>query len=80
MCWHRFLTRVKEGDFRDEKVANSEETRRWTGLESADGSPSDEPEEYADPPVLVVGRWRVADEVKEGEEDPDSIKILMIRL
>ena len=36
--------------------------------------------EDADPPALVLGRWRVADEVKEGEEDPDSTKILMIRL
>ena len=36
--------------------------------------------EDADPFALVVGRWRVADEVKEGEEDPDSKKILMIRL
>ena len=34
----------------------------------------------ADPLALVVGRWRVADEVKEGEEDPGSTKILMIRL
>ena len=30
--------------------------------------------------VLVLGRWRVADEVEEGEEDPDSTRILMIRL
>ena len=36
--------------------------------------------EDADLPALVVGRWRVADEVKEGEEDPDSTRILMIRL
>ena len=36
--------------------------------------------EDADLPILVVGRRRVADEVKEGEEDPDSAKILMIRL
>ena len=36
--------------------------------------------EDADPLALVLGRWRVADEVKEGEEDPDSTKILMIRL
>ena len=36
--------------------------------------------EDADPPILVVGRWRVADEVKEGEDDPDSTKILMIQL
>jgi len=36
--------------------------------------------EDADLPALVLGRWRVADEVKEGEEDPDSTKILMIRL
>ena len=35
--------------------------------------------EDADPLALVLGRWRVADEVKEGEEDPDSTKILMIR-
>ena len=36
--------------------------------------------EDADPPALVLGRWRVADEIKEGEEDPDSTKILMIQL
>ena len=36
--------------------------------------------EDADPLALVLGRWRVADEVKEGEEDPDSTIILMIRL
>ena len=36
--------------------------------------------EDADLLALVSGRWRVADEVKEGEEDSDSTKILMIRL
>ena len=36
--------------------------------------------EDADSLALALGRWRVADEVKEGEEDPDSMKILMIRL
>ena len=36
--------------------------------------------EDADPLALVSGQWRVADEVKEGEEDLDSAKILMIRL
>ena len=30
--------------------------------------------EDADLPALVLGRWRVADEIKEGEEDPDSTK------
>ena len=37
MCCHRFLTRVKEGDFCEGKVADLEETKRCTGLESADG-------------------------------------------
>jgi hypothetical protein len=41
------LIRVKEGDFYEGKVADLKETKRCTGLESADGSPSDEPEEYA---------------------------------
>ena len=36
--------------------------------------------EDADLSALVLDQWRVADEVKEGEEDPDSAKILMIRL
>ena len=36
--------------------------------------------EDADLPALVLGQWRVADEVKEGEDDPDSTKILMIWL
>ena len=36
--------------------------------------------EDADLLALVLSRWRVADEVKKGGEDPDSVKILMIRL
>ena len=36
--------------------------------------------EDVDLSVLVLGRWRVATEVKEEEEDPDSARILMIRL
>ena len=36
--------------------------------------------EDADLSALVLGQWRVADEVREGKEDPDSTKILMIRL
>ena len=36
--------------------------------------------EDADSLALVLGRWRVVDEVKEREEDPDSMKILMIQL
>ena len=42
-----FLTRVKECDFCEGKVADLEETKRCTGLESADGSPSDGPGEYS---------------------------------
>ena len=34
--------------------------------------------EGANSSVLVLGRWRVADEVKEGEDDLDSTRILMI--
>ena len=41
-----FLTRVKEADSCEEKMADLEETKRYTGLESADGSPSDGPGEY----------------------------------
>ena len=37
ICWHHFLTRVKEGDFCEEKVADLEETKRCTVLESVDG-------------------------------------------
>ena len=33
-----FLTRVNEGDFCEEKVADLEETKRYTGLASADGA------------------------------------------
>ena len=36
--------------------------------------------EDVDLPALVLGRWRDADEVEEGEEDPDSTRILTIRL
>ena len=42
-----FLTRVKECDFYEGKVADLKETKRCTGLESADRSLSNEPEEYA---------------------------------
>ena len=84
MCWHHFLTRVKEGDFCEEKMANLEEIKRCTVLESADGSSSDGPGEYAVKMLICwlwyPADWEVTDEVKEGEEDPDSTKILMIRL
>jgi len=76
------LTRVKKGDFRKGKVADLEEIKRCTGQ----NRPMEPVRwtrgiyfEDADPLALVLGRWRVADEVKEGEEDPDSTKILMIR-
>ena len=36
--------------------------------------------EDVDLSILVLGEWIVADEVKEGGEDPDSVRILMIRL
>ena len=42
-----FLTRVKKDDFYEGKVADLKETKTCTGLELTDGSPSDEPEEYA---------------------------------
>ena len=64
-------------------MADLEETKRYTGLESADGTLQWARGilcEDADPPALVLGRWSVADEIKEGEEDLDSTKILMIRL
>ena len=41
------MTRVKEGDFCEEKMANLEEIKRCTVLESADGSSFDGPGEYA---------------------------------
>ena len=77
------MTRVKEGNFCEEEVADLEETKvaqcwnrpmesvRWARRICF---------EDAYPLALVSGRWRVADEVKEGEEDPDSTKILMIRM
>ena len=36
--------------------------------------------EDADLSALVLSRWRVADKVKGGEENPDSTEILAIRL
>ena len=36
--------------------------------------------EDADPLALVLGQWRVADEVEEEEENPDSTRILTIQL
>ena len=47
-------------------------------------SSSDGPEEYAVKMLIrwlwYPADWEVADEVKEGEKDPDSTKILMIWL
>ena len=77
------MTHVKEGDFYERKVTNLEETKRCTGLEWADVvRPMGRGIcfEDADPLALLSGRWGVADEVKEGGEDPDSTRILMIRL
>ena len=54
-----FLTRVKEGDFCEGKVA-LEETKKCTGLESADGSPSDGPGEYS-AKMLICLLWSSAD-------------------
>ena len=78
------MTRVKEGDFGEGKVDDSKETKRCTELGSADGSPSNGPGEYS-AKMLISPLWYSADEElpiksKEGEEDPDSTKILMIRL
>jgi hypothetical protein len=49
-----FLTRVKKGDFGEGKVADSKETKRCTELVSADGSPSDGPEEYAAKMLICI--------------------------
>ena len=77
------MTRVKEGDSCEGKVADLEGIKRCTWLESADGVRRWTKGicfEDADLSALVLDRWRVADEVEEGEEDPDSTRILMIRL
>ena len=42
-----FLTRVKEADSCEGKMADLEETKKYTELESADGSLSDGPGEYS---------------------------------
>jgi len=55
------LTRVKEGDFNEGKVADLEETKRCTNLGSVDG-PEGIFYEDADLHSSVVGRWGVADE------------------
>ena len=55
------MTRVKKGDFCEEKVADLEETKRCTGLESADGSPSNGPGEYS-AKMLISPLWYSADE------------------
>ena len=78
-----FWTRVKEGDFDEEKVADLKETKRCTVLDRPMESVRWTRRicrEDADLSVLVFGRWIVVDEVKEGGEDPDSTKILMIQL
>ena len=55
-----FLTRVKEGDFGERKVADSKETKICTELESADGSPFDGSGEYS-AKMLISPLWCSAD-------------------
>ena len=77
------MTRVKEDDFCEGKVSNLEETRDaqgWNRLMESVRWARGICFENADPLALVSDRWRVADEVKKGGEDPDSTRILMIRL
>jgi len=54
------LTRVKEGDFGEGKVADSKETKRCTELGLDDGSPSDGPGEYS-AKMLISTLWYSAD-------------------
>ena len=54
------MTCVKEGDFGEEKVADSKETKRCTELESDDGSLSDRPGEYS-AKMLISPLWCSAD-------------------
>ena len=54
------MTRVKEGDFGEGKVADSKETKRCTELESADESLSDGPGEYS-VKMLISPLWYSAD-------------------
>ena len=61
VCWHHFLTRVKEGDSGERKMVDSKETKICTGLESDDGSPSDGLEEYF-AKMLIRPLWYSADE------------------
>ena len=55
-----FFTCVKEADSCEGKMADLEETKRYTGLESADGSPSDGPGEYS-AKMLIRLLWCSAD-------------------
>ena len=62
MCWHHFLTHVKEGDFNEGKVADLKETEGCTRLESADGACQMDQKnmfEDADPLTLVLSRWEL---------------------
>jgi len=54
------LTRVKEGDFGEGKVADSKEAKRCTELGSADGSSSDGPGKYS-VKILISPLWYSAD-------------------
>ena len=54
------MTRGKEGDFCEGKVADLEETKRCTGLELADGSPSNGLGEYS-AKMLISPLWYSVD-------------------
>ena len=54
------MTRVKEGDFGEGKVADSKETKRCTELGSAGVSSSDGPGEYS-VKMLISLLWYSAD-------------------
>jgi len=60
MCWHCFLTRVKEGDFMKERNQKVHRIRigRWGAADGPEGIFYED----VDPRDLVISRWEVADE------------------
>ena len=69
--------------FGKRNVADLKKAKRCIGSESAEGVRPIARGIFhidADPLILVIGWWKVADEIRKKEGSPNSTRILMIRL
>ena len=79
MCWHRFLTRVKEGDFVKERLPiwkkpKGAQDQNWPMKMQPMGQK--EFHEDADLRSLVIDWWSVADESEGRKGSSNSMRVV----